>query len=333
MKMLAALLMTALLFACAHAPQENDVIAGDLDTPWAIAFLPNGSMLFTERPGRVSLVEDGAQRIIGEISVSEVSESGLHGIAIDPEFEKNGFVYLYYTHERGNRVARFVLEESLKDETILLDGIPAARHHDGGRIKFGPDGMLYISTGDATDPSVAQRIDSLAGKILRMHPDGTVPEDNPFGNLVWSYGHRNPQGLAWDESGAMYASEHGPQRHDEVNRIIRGGNYGWPSVCGEDDAAMDPVRCYAEFTLAPSGIAWHDGALYVTGLRGAQLRRLEIVDGEVVSETVILEGIGRIREVVAHEGSLYVATSNRDGRGVPRPGDDRILKIDPGQSI
>lgn len=316
-----------------QATQTNDgrytVLVENLDTPWAMDFLPDGSLIFTERSGRVWVLREGDLLLVGEIRVSEVSESGLHGVAVDPRFGENGFVYLYYTYDGGNRVSRFVLDETLTNETVLLDGIPSARFHDGGRVRFGPDNLLYVTTGDATEPSTAQDPASLAGKILRMEPDGSVPQDNPFGNYVYSLGHRNPQGLAWSDEGELYASEHGPRRHDEINRIVSGGNYGWPETCGENPAAKDPVRCYTESTLAPAGIAWADGALYVAALRGAQLRRLVIEGDTVVDEEIILEGIGRLRDVVENDGHLYVATSNRDGRGIPAQNDDRIVRIKP----
>ena len=323
-----AAIFTALISACAQ-PQGYDVIAENLDTPWAIDFLPDGRMIFTERPGRVSILDDGV-KVIGNIDVHEVSESGLSGIAVDPEFSENRYVYVYYTHRDGNRLSRFVLNDVLEDEVILLDNIPSARFHDGGRIEFGPDGKLYVTTGDATVPSAAQDIDSLAGKILRMNKDGTLPEDNPFGNYVWSYGHRNPQGLAWHpETGELYESEHGPIRNDEINIIVKGGNYGWPIVeCDEvSDTYINPIRCFSDFTVAPAGIAFQRGDLYVTGLRGTQLRRFVVDDKKIVSEEKIFGNLGRIREVVEHDGSLYFATSNRDGRGIPSVNDDRIIMV------
>ncbi len=306
-----------------------EVLVTDLDTPWAIDFLPDGKLIFTERPGKVNIFDGKEKIIIAEITVSEISESGLLGIAVDPEFNKNNFIYLYYTNQNGfNQVSRFVLENNkLIDETILLNNIPSAQFHDGGRIKFGPDGKLYITTGDATVPSSAQDIASLAGKILRINKDGTVPEDNPFGNYVWSYGHRNPQGLAWN-NGTLYEAEHGPTRNDEINIIEKGKNYGWPQECDKSADFINPIRCFTEFTLAPAGIAFYKGDLYVAGLRGTQLRRLVLdIDGKILKEEELFSELGRIREVVAHDDYLYIATSNRDGRGIPRPGDDKIIRI------
>lgn len=213
----------------------------------------------------------------------------------------------------------------------MLDDIPSARFHDGGRIKFGPDDLLYVTTGDATDPPSAQNIDSVAGKLLRINTDGSAPEDNPYDNLVYSYGHRNSQGFDWNEDGKLFASEHGPTRNDEINIIVKGENYGWPEIqCDEiSEEFTNPIRCFDEFTLAPSGLAYYDGNLYVAGLRSAQIRKLTLDEAEenIISEEVFAEGLGRIREAVVYEGYLYFTTSNRDGRGFPAESDDRILRV------
>ncbi|MEK6983632.1 MAG: PQQ-dependent sugar dehydrogenase [Nanoarchaeota archaeon] len=308
-----------------------EILVKNLDTPWAIDFLPDGRMIFTERNGTVGILDNGNPKIIGNFIVSEVSESGLLGIAVDPEFGKNNFVYAYYTHEKSNRVSRFILNEKLEDEHILLDNIPNARFHDGGRIKFGPDGKIYITTGDATVPSTAQDINSLAGKILRMNKDGTIPKDNPFGNYVYSYGHRNSQGIAWHPiNGQLYASEHGATRNDEINIIEKGQNYGWPYGCDKvTEEYSNPIRCYTEFTLAPSGIAFYKNELYIAGLRGTQVRKI-VFDNDyntILAEEELLTNLGRIRDVVEHDGYLYIATSNKDGRGIPRTNDDKIIRI------
>ena len=333
------IIAAAIIFLVIPSPLDDtgyksEVIITNLDTPWAIAFLPDDRMIFTERGGKVK-IWNGVQVIdVGNIDVKEVSESGLLGIAVDPDYNKNKYIYLYYTSQNnGNRVSRFhIKDNNLTDETVLMDNIPSSGIHNGGRIKFGPDGKLYIATGDAGDEPLAQDINSLAGKILRINKDGSIPDDNPFGNYVYSYGHRNPQGITWDTSnGLMYASEHGSTRNDEINIIEKGGNYGWPIVqCDSTtDQYINPLRCFNEFTLAPSGITFYENSIFVTGLRGNQLRRL-ILDSsgnKIISEEEIFNNLGRIRDVVEYKGYLYIATSNRDGRGVPKIDDDKIIRI------
>lgn len=312
---------------------ETNTLAQNLDVPWAMDFLPNGTMIFTERTGKVNLLEDnGIVKTVADINVSQVTESGLLGVAVDPNFTQNRYIYLYYTHDGGvNRISRFLLNGSLTNETVLLDNIPGGSTHNGGRLKFGPDGKLYATTGEAGNQNLAQDINSTGGKILRMNPDGTVPGDNPFGNYVYSYGHRDPQGLAWSPNGTFYASEHGATMNDEINIITKGGNYGWPIVQGNENQSdyISPIRAYTDFTLAPSGIAFYQDKLYVAGLRGSQLRILNLSsDGKTVTgESVLINDMGRIRDVVEHEGFLYICTSNRDGRGLPQSGDDKIIRI------
>ena len=306
------------------------VIADNLDTPWAIDFLPDGTMIFTERPGRVNLLLSGKVVTVANISVDERGESGLMGLAVDPDFSQTKQIYVYYTYSQANRVSKFTLvNNSLMNETILLDNIPRARFHDGGRLEFGPDDKLYITTGDATLPSSAQDLDSLAGKILRMNKDGSIPLDNPFSSLVYSYGHRNPQGLTWDDRGELYSTEHGPTRNDEFNQIVKGGNYGWPQECTEKGKFINPLRCFTEFTLAPGGLVFHQGDFFVAGLRGNQLRRLvwNPSNSSISYEQKLFADLGRIREVTAYQGFLYVATSNYDGRGIPQYEDDKIMRV------
>ena len=312
---------------------ETTILAQNLEVPWAMDFLPNGTMIFTERVGRVNLLLDnGTVSKVADISVSQVTESGLLGVAVDPNFTQNGYIYLYYTHDGGvNRISRFVLNESLSNETVLLDNIPGGAIHNGGRLKFGPDGKLYATTGESGQLDLAQDINSTGGKILRLNPDGTVPSDNPFGNYVYSYGHRDPQGLTWSPSGILYASEHGSNTNDEINIITKGGNYGWPIVEGNVNQSgyISPLRVYTDFTLAPSGIVFHQDKLYVTGLRGSQLRILNLsADGKsITGESILINNMGRIRDVVERDGFLYISTSNRDGRGLPQSGDDKIIRI------
>ncbi len=311
---------------------ETGVLTENLNTPWALDFLPDGSMIFTERLGRVSVLQNKTVKLVGTISVSQITESGLMGVAVDPEFAQNRFIYLYYTNGAVNRVSRFVLNDQLTNEQVLLDNIPSSPIHNGGRIKFGPDGKLYVTTGDAGNSNSAQDINSLGGKILRLNKDGTVPSDNPFGNYVYSYGHRDPQGLAWNNAtGILYESEHGATMNDEINIITKGGNYGWPMYQGNSTASgyIAPLLVYTNFTLAPSGIAFYQNTLYVAGLRGTQLRKISLSsDGRsIMGEEALYTNFGRLREVVERGGDLYITTSNQDGRGIPQTGDDKIIKI------
>ena len=319
-----------------------EALAENLEVPWAMDFLPDGRLLITERIGRIKILDKNGQiSQIARISdIAQISESGLHGITVHPEFSVNQYVYIYYTYssESGknlNRVARYKFQNNnLSDRKIILDEIPAAAIHDGGRIKFGPDGFLYITTGDAANPSFSQDKNSLAGKILRLTDEGKNAPDNPFGNAVYSYGHRNPQGLAWDESGTLWETEHGSTATDELNRVQIGGNFGWPDVRGEQtrDGVVSPVLQSGSETWAPAGMAYLNGSLFFGGLRGQALFEVKI-SNQNFNLTKHFEGeLGRIRDVVAStDGFLYISTSNRDGRGVARLGDDKIIKINPGK--
>ncbi len=329
-------LISALFFALSkpvnQQSNETEILAQNLNTPWAIDFLPDGKMIFTERNGKVSILDNGTIKMVGTITVTQMGESGLLGIAVDPEFNKNKFVYLYYTGQNGNKISRFTLNGKLENETVLIDNIPRGQIHNGGRLKFGPDGKLYATTGESGNPSLAQNINSTGGKILRLNKDGTIPADNPFGNYVYSYGHRDPQGITWNPlTGEMYSSEHGQTRNDEINIITKGGNYGWPLYQGNESAPgyIKPLVVYTDFTLAPSGIAYYNGNLYMACLRGSQLRKITLsVDGNgVTGEQELITNLGRIRESVVHDGYLYITTSNRDGRGIPQTGDDKIIRI------
>lgn len=320
-------------------------VATGLSIPWDIGFLPDGDMLVTERTGTLRRL--GKRPTSFTIpNVYTAGEGGLMGLALHPQFAQNNLFYIYYTADDGgrkNRIARYRLEaERIVLDKMIMDGIPSAMYHDGGQIDFGPDGKLYVATGDASAPDSAQDTRSLAGKILRLNDDGSIPTDNPFGNAVWSYGHRNPQGLAWDSDGRMYAAEHGPTGEfslccrDEVNRIEKGANYGWPTISGDQTRSgmKTPLMHSGQSTTwAPSGLAYLNGSLYFSGLRAQTLYSVPLsTDGTAGSLGSMLSGAyGRLRAaVVGPDGALYLTTSNRDGRGTPRTGDDKIIRIRPG---
>jgi glucose/arabinose dehydrogenase len=324
---------------------ERRVISTNLEVPWGFAFLPNGDALFTERDSGRLLRMDASGEIqeVQTLPTRGYGEGGSLGLAVSPDYEQNGYVPAYYTTEEDNRVVRFRLGE---EPEPILTGIPFNSYHDGGRISFGPDGMLYVATGDAGNPSNSQDRNSLGGKILRLTPDGDVPKDNPFPNLpVYSYGHRNVEGLAWDERGRLYASEFGQDAYDEVNLIRSGENYGWPEFEGEGgeeaEAAgyVDPVTTWPTSEASPSGteilkdgaIPQWEGDLFVAALRGQRLWRLELgPNGRVMRRQELLrDEVGRIRNVVqAPDGSLWVTTSNLDGYGSPvSDDDDRIIRL------
>lgn len=320
----------------------TEVVAQGLDTPWAIAFLPNGDMLITERPGTVRLVANGILQdkpIAVLTQVKEIGEGGLLGIALDPNFSSNHYVYLYYTYagtdDTLNRVVRMTYENNtLTNEKVLVDKIPGNSNHNGGRIKFGPDNYLYITTGDAENPSQAQETNSLAGKILRIDANGNAAPGNPFGNRVYSYGHRNPQGLVWDNSGTLWETEHGRSFPvsglDEINKIEPGKNYGWPIIQGDEQKAgmQTPNMNSGGSTWAPADIAFLNGRYFFGGLKGQALYETAI-ENKAVTEHFKNE-FGRIREVVlGPDNMIYITTSNKDGRGTPLSGDDKIIRINP----
>jgi glucose/arabinose dehydrogenase len=318
------------------------IVADKLQTPWAIAVLPSGDLLTTERSGTLMRIADNNQSypIAG---VTETSEGGLLGIALHPDYEKNNFLYLYATYTSNgallNRVERYVFkDDNLTPDTTILDNIPGASTHDGGAIAFGPDKKLYITTGDAGNEQSAQDTGSLSGKILRINDDGTIPEDNPFSNPVYSYGHRNPQGIAWDDKGRLWSTEHGPSGsasgRDELNLIELGQNYGWPVITG-DETRQDMRSPIAQSgdtdTWAPGALAHKDGVLYFTGLRGQSLYVADISADEtkprVTLRKYFSEKYGRLRAATIRNDTLYISTSNTDGRGQPSASDDKILRI------
>ncbi|WP_199041174.1 PQQ-dependent sugar dehydrogenase [Glycomyces salinus] len=304
---------------------NGQVVAEGHSIPWGLAFLPDGRALVSDRDSGTVLLynESGASEVVGEIEVPPPDgpwdERGLLGLAVSPNYEQDGYVYAFHSTDQDNRVVRFTIDDFAPEP--ILTGIPAARNHDGGRLAFGPDGNLYITTGDAQDTANAQDLQSLAGKILRIEPDGSVPADNPFaGSPVYSYGHRNVQGLAWDSSGEMYASEFGEDAWDELNHIEAGANYGWPVVegSGGEPEFTDPLITWRPAEASPSGLEIVDDVAYVGALRGERLWTVPVSGGEAGEPTAVLEGtLGRIRTVeVAPDGRLWLATSNGSGEDI-----------------
>jgi glucose/arabinose dehydrogenase len=316
-------------------------LATNLAVPWGVAFLPDGSALVSERTtAEVVRVADGEPtETVGSVpDVTADGEGGLLGIAVSPDYSQDRLVYAYYTTETDNRIVSLKYSpRGLTNPRVILDGIPRAAYHDGGRLLFGPDGMLYVTTGDHAVPDLAQDRDSLAGKILRITPDGDVPDDNPFrGSPVWSYGHRNVQGLAFDPDGHLWATEFGDSKADELNLIKPGANYGWPAFEGEGGSEArqqgytEPKLVWTVEEASPSGLAWLDGVLYMGALRGERLWQIPVSGARVGQPKAALEGtLGRIRTVEASpDGNLWLTTSNTDGRTTEvRPDDDRVVAI------
>lgn len=323
-----------------EADMSVEPVAENLDIPWEIVFLPEGDILVTERPGTLIRIDDGQQYTVD--GVRHIGEGGLLGMALHPEFAENNHLYLYMTTQTDdglrNRVVRYTLQnDQLTNPEVIIDEIPGARYHDGGRIAFGPDGMLYITTGDSSRRELAQDRDSLAGKILRLNPDGSVPADNPFDTPVYSYGHRNPQGLTWDDRGNLWATEHGDRGRDELNLIRSGQNYGWPVIDGDEtrDGMVTPVVQSGASTWAPAGAAYVSGHVVFAGLRGRSLYVADLSGNDIATfERVPMGDYGRLRAVtVGLDNMLYLSTSNTDGRGNPQQGDDKVLRVDPGELV
>lgn len=325
-----------------------ETIATNLQIPWSLSFAPDGRLFVTERQGRVRILAPGGA-FTTALTLDDVyteSEAGLLGLALDPDFSTTRLVYLYYTARTSggpvNRVVRY--RESggaLAEAAVLLDGIPGHPIHDGGRLRFGPDGFLYVATGDAAVTARSQDLASLAGKILRIARDGSTPRANPYSSPLFSLGHRNPQGLDWHPvTGALYADEHGETGNDEVNLIEAGANYGWPTIQGANTRPdmRSPLTFYSP-SVAPSGSSFYRGTrmpgftndFFVATLRGTRLLRLKVSGAQVLSQEALLSGtFGRLRDVVsAPDGYLYFCTNNRDGRGSPIATDDRVLRIVP----
>lgn len=316
-----------------------EVLAEGLQTPWALDFQGN-TMYVSERKGTVAKIEGTSvkrQAVRLQKPLHAEGEGGFLGFVLAADFSNRKQAFAYHTYTEGgavwNRVV--VLKENADgwvEEKALLERIPGSRNHNGGRLALGPDKQLYVTTGDANVTDLAQNRDSLAGKILRMTPDGQVPKDNPFpGSYVYSYGHRNSQGIAWTSDGAMFASEHGPSGspagHDEMNQIKAGANYGWPLMIGDEqrEGMVSPLYHTGSKAIAPSGIAiGGNGQIWVAALRGEALFRY---DPKTKSINAVLEELGRLRDVKIRDGYVYVLTNNTDGRGVPKTGDDRLVRM------
>lgn len=319
--------------AARRTPLPTQVLATHLDVPWALAFLPDGSALVTLRDsGELMQLRPGRPpTLLGHIpGVVPDGEGGLLGVAVSPTFRQDHRVFVYLTTATDNRVERLRLDGGhLTTPVPVLTGIRKAGNHDGGRLAFGPDSYLYVTTGDATDRALAQRRDSLNGKILRVTQDGAPAPGNPFpGSPVWTYGHRNVEGIAWAPDGRMFASELGLDTWDELNLIRPGRNYGWPLVEGRAGRAglTDPLVQWPTDDASPSGIAVAAGAVWVTALRGESLWRVPLTSDGVGQPQRLLQGrYGRLRDAVAApDGRLWVLTDNTF-RGQPAPADDRVV--------
>ncbi|HMK32510.1 MAG TPA: PQQ-dependent sugar dehydrogenase, partial [Nitrosopumilaceae archaeon] len=322
--------------------ESVQVMATNLQKPWSLDFVGN-KIFFTEKIGRIRVMDAGVlvKEPVADLKVANVADGGLLGLALHPDFAKNHYLYVYYTYQEGDKLWNKVLRitesnNKLLDTQVILDKIPGAEFDDGGVIKFGPDKKLYIGTGDATNENATQDLKSLAGKILRLNDNGSIPSDNPITDSpVFSYGHRNPQGLTWDNSGNLYETEQGPTKNDEINLIKPGQNYGWPEQeCSGPKEYVNTLICYNP-SLEPGGIVYYSSSkldlgnsLIMATLRGTNLYQLTIENGTIPSQKIILDGLGRIRDVnMGPDGYLYILTGNTDGRGVPDKTDDNLLRI------
>ncbi len=311
-----------------------ETVAQGLDTPWSIA-KSNDVFYLSERPGKIIKIDGNKkteQQVDLDKEVSTAAEAGLLGFVLAPDFKDSKEAYAYYTYEDNNqfnRIVKLKLEnDTWKEDEVLIDKIPSGQYHHGGRLKIGPDDKLYATTGDASDEQNAQDKDTLGGKILRINLDGSKPKDNPISNsYVYSYGHRNPQGIVWTPDGQMYASEHGNQANDEINEIKEGQNYGWPVIEGneENDNMETPIfTSGSDDTWAPSGIAFKDGIIYSAALRGEGIMKFDVEKDEMKK---VATKYGRIRDVYIVNDDLYFVSNNTDGRGNPSQNDDKMYKV------
>jgi glucose/arabinose dehydrogenase len=319
-------------------PQVVDTIATGLEVPWGLAFLPDGDAVVTERDSAKVLVISGPDHEVTEVGqigdAAPQGEGGLLGVAVSPAYDQDHTLYFYVSSNDDNRIVTATLSgDQLSDTKPILTGIPLGSIHDGGRLAFGADGMLYASTGETGNGALAQDRDSLGGKILRLTPEGKPAPGNPFDTAVWSFGHRNVQGLAWVDD-QLWASEFGQDTFDELNRIDAGANYGWPvheGTGGSAEGYTDPQATWGTDVASPSGLAYADGALWMAALRGNRLWKIPVTDQTAGQpEAYFVGDYGRMRTVVtAPDGNLWVTTSNRDGRGDPSDTDDQILLVSP----
>ncbi|WP_409290755.1 PQQ-dependent sugar dehydrogenase [Peribacillus sp. SCS-37] len=319
----------------AKPARTPEVAARDLSIPWSIE--KAGTVFYiTERTGTIAKIEGGKterQSVKLSEAISKQQESGLLGFVLAPDFQETRMAYAYYSYDKsGTTLNRVVTLKNSGDgwteEKILLDRIPSGNFHHGGRLKIGPDKKLYITTGEGYVTERAQDLSSFGGKILRMNLDGSIPGDNPFKNsFVYSYGHRNPQGLAWTKEGVLYSTEHGQSAHDEINQIKPGTNYGWPVIEGDEKKSgmTGPIFHTGNVTWAPSGAAYHNGKLYIAALRGEAVK---VFDLKTRKADDFVTGYGRIRDVRIEGGTLYFVSNNRDGRGKPAKDDDKLYKLE-----
>lgn len=313
-------------------------IATGLQVPWGIAFFPDGSALVSERDKALLLKVTPAGQVstLAHVDgVTPTAEGGLLGVAISPHYAQDRQIFAYATTAEDNRVLSGTIADfRTGDEHPIVTGIPRGEIHDGGRLAFGPDEMLYVTTGETGDGDLAQDLDSLGGKILRVAADGSIPADNPFPDSpVWTYGHRNVQGIAWDAQGRLWEDEFGSQLWDEINLIEPGNNYGWPAAEGTADlpGMTDPRAVFTTSAASPSGLAFADGSLWMGALQGHTTWRVPVLPGGRLGQPVAVQlADSRTRTVVlAPDGRLWVTTSEQDGRGTPGPTDDAILAITP----
>lgn len=341
-RILLSLIMLCILIGCSNPdvqqtkPTENnltyEVVMTNLQEPWEIE-MQNNQFFISERNGFIVEIADGDMRRIPvalEKTLSNQPEAGLLGIAIPSENGDRAYAYYSYAddevyYQRVVEIKR--TKDQWEESKVLLDQIPGGQYHQGGRIQIGPDDKLYITTGDASIPELAQDVASLAGKILRMNLDGSVPSDNPFPNsYIYSYGHRNPQGLAWDSDGNLFATEHGQTALDEINQIEKGHNYGWPVIEGDEtsEGMETPIVHSGEDTWAPSGMSYLDETFYFASLRGEGIRQF---DPDTKQVKLVFSDVGRVRDVLATDKGFYAITNNTDGRGTPAEDDDKLLFI------